>query len=239
MPGKRDRIFWSASAIFAVSLVLGVTVGNGWLLLMAAAYLLRPTVHSLGFARELIDERQLQIHVRASNVGFAVMVIGNIAVTLYLMRRNDPTWELVNSVLLFGLAARAITGLLLVGDLLLAGERILYGVGLLAALFSAADAGFPYVFLAVLPGLLVAGLGLVSRKHPQAVAALVTVFMIVFCVVMLPPALRQPGGPNWGTVATFGIILPPPLIAAFCLWRGAASAVDAAIVPVAPERSSV
>jgi hypothetical protein len=74
---KRDSIFWAATAIFVLSLALVVVYGQQYLLLMACAYLLRPTLHSLGFARHLVDERQLQIQYRASNVGFAALVIGN------------------------------------------------------------------------------------------------------------------------------------------------------------------
>jgi hypothetical protein len=223
MLGKRDGIFWAAAAIFVVALVLTALWGQQYLLLLAAAYLLRPTVHSLGFARKLIDERQMEIQYRASNVAFAALVLGNAALIVYLMRIDDHVWEMVGGVLMVGLAVRALAGLLLVGDPAVAGQRILYAIGLLAGLFAAMDAGFPGVFVAVLPGLVVAGLGFASRLYPRPVAALVGVVVVLFCVLMLPPALRQPGGPNWGTAVTFGLILVPLITAALCLWRGAST----------------
>lgn len=226
---KRDSIFWAASAIFVLSLVLVVAFGQQYLLLMACAYLLRPTLHSLGFARHLVDERQLQVQYRASNVAFAALVIGNAVLLLSLMAKEDHTWEMVGGVLAAGLAVRALAQLLLVGDLALTGKRILIAVGLLAGLFSAMDAGFPAVFLAVLPGLVLVGLGLASHKAPRAVAAVIAGFVALFCVLMVPRALRQPGGLNWGSALTFGIICVPLLTAALCLWRSASP--DEAEIP--------
>lgn len=223
MLGKRDGIFWTAATIFVVALALSAALGQQYMLLLMAAYLLRPTVHSLGFAPKLIDERQLQIQYRASNVAFAALVLGNSLLFVHLMRIDDHTWEMVGALLMIALAVRALAGLLLVGDLAAAGQRILYSVGLLAALFAAMDAGFPVIFVAVLPGLAVVGLGVASRRYPRPVAAAVGAVMTFFCVMMLPRALRQPGGANWGTAVTFGLILLPLIIAASCLWRGSSS----------------
>lgn len=221
MLGKRDGIFWAATTICVVALALSAARGQQYLLLLAAAYLLRPTVHSLGFAPKLIDERQLQIQYRASNVAFAALVLGNSVLFVHLMRIDDHTWEMVGALLMIALAVRALAGLLLVGDLAAAGQRILYAVGLLAALFSAMDAGLPVVFVAVLPGIAIMGLGVASRRYPRVIAAAVGVVTVLFCAMMLPRALQQPSGPNWGTAVTFGLVLLPLIIAAFCLWRGA------------------
>jgi len=228
---RRDPIFWAATAIFVLSLVLVVVFGQQYLLLMAGSYLLRPTLHSLGFAKTLVDERQMQIQYQASNVAFAALVLGNAAMILYLMGKDDHTWEMVGGVLAAGLTVRALSQLLLVGDLALTGKRILIAVGLLAGLFSAMDAGFPGVLLAVLPGLVLVGLGLAAPKAPRAVAGIIVGIAVLFCLLMLPRAIRQPGGPNWGTYLTFGIILVPLLTAAICLWRGASP--DEAEIPVA------
>jgi hypothetical protein len=147
------------------------------------------------------------------------------------MAKGDHTWEMVGGVLAAGLAVRALSQLLLVGDLALTGKRILIAVGLLAGLFGAMDAGFPGILLAVLPGLLLVGLGLASQKAPRAVAGIIAVLVALFCLRMLPPAIRQPGGPNWGSALTFGIILVPLLTAARCLWRSASP--DDAEIPAA------
>ena len=66
MLGKRDPIFWAATFIFVVALVLMVAVDESWILLMLASYLLRPTLHSVGLAPKLIDERQLAIQYRST-----------------------------------------------------------------------------------------------------------------------------------------------------------------------------
>jgi len=227
---RRDPIFWAATAIFVLSLVLVVVFGQQYLLLMAGSYLLRPTLHSLGFAKKLVDERQMQIQYQASNVAFAALVVGNAAMILYLMGKEDHSWEMVGGVLAAGLTVRALSQLLLVGDLALAGRRILIAVGLLAGLFAAMDAGFPGVLFAVLPGLVLVGLGLAAPKAPRAVAGIIVGIAVLFCLLMLPRAIRQPGGPNWGTYLTFGIILAPLLTAAVCLWRGASP--DEAEIPV-------
>ncbi len=221
MLAKRDGIFWAATAISGVALVLTAAWGQQFLLLLAASYLLRPTVHSLGFAPKLIDERQLQIQYRASNVAFVALVLGNVVLYGHLMHVDDHTWEMVGALLAISLAVRALTGLLLVGDPVVAGRRILYSVGVLAAVFAALDAGFPEVFLAVLPGLAIAGLGMVSHRHPRLAAVITGALPLIFCALILSMAFRRPGGPNWGTAVTLGLIVTPLIIAAICLWRGA------------------
>ena len=231
MLDKRDQIFWTATGIFVLSLVLNIVAGQQYLLLMVAAYLLRPTLHSLGFAKKLVDERQMQIQYRASSVAFAALVIGNIVLILHLMRLGDHTWEMVVGLLTTGLAVRALAGLLLVGDPSVAGQRILVSVGLLVALFGAMDAGFPGALVAVLPGLALVALGLASPKWPRAIASILFAIAALLCLQILPRALRPPGGPNWGTALTLGLLIVPLVTAAFCLLRGAAVPDDDASSP--------
>ncbi len=219
MLGKRDAIFWVACAIFAAALLLGATLGDGWLLLAVGAYLLRPTLHSLGVAKQLVDERQMEIHYRASNVGFATLVAGNVVVILALMARGDHAWEMAVAVLVAGLAARALTGLLLVGDPAVGGQRILVSVGLLVAIFAALDAGWPYVLVAVLPGLVVAGLGLIAPRFGRASAIVCGICATAFGTLILAAALARPGGANWGTAVALGLICLPLVAAAACFWR--------------------
>jgi hypothetical protein len=231
MLDKRDQIFWTATGIFVLSLVLNIVAGQQYLLLMVAAYLLRPTLHSLGFVKKLVDERQMQIQYRASSVAFAALVIGNIVLILHLMRLGDDTWEMVVGVLTTGLAVRALAGLLLVGDPSVAGQRILVSVGLLVALFGAMDAGFPGALVAVLPGLALVALGLASPKWPRAIAGILFAVAALLCLQILPRALRPLGGPNWGTALTLGLLIVPLVTAAFCLLRGAAVPDDDASSP--------
>ena len=53
---KKDRIFWWATGIFVLAIVMAsVTKEQLWLALMIASYLLRPTLASLGLARHSVD----------------------------------------------------------------------------------------------------------------------------------------------------------------------------------------
>lgn len=223
MLGKRDPIFWAASVLFAVSLVLAVMFGQQWLLLMVAAYLLRPTLHSLGLARKLADERQLQIQYQASNVGFAMMVIGVIVVMLVLMQRGDHTWEMLVGVLMVGLAARALAGLVLVGDPLVGGVRIIVSIGLLLTVFGAVEGGIGGVMSHVVPGLAVVALGLAGRRWPQVVGYLVLVGTVTLLVMISGVALRRTSGAAWGTMLAMLLIGAPAITAGLSLLRGAAA----------------
>jgi hypothetical protein len=223
MLGKRDPIFWTASVIFAVALALGIIIDNGFFLLMVAAYLLRPTLHSLGFFPKLIDERQMQIQYRAGNVAFTAMVLGNIVLILSLMGQGNHLWESVLTVLLIGLAVRALAGLLMVGDPAVAGSRIIITVGLFFALFGIAEGGWSGAMAHVVPGLLVIAIGVGSRRYPRAIAIGLAVLTVAFTAVMAGPAVRQRGGPNSGTALVFAVVVVPLVTAAVLLWRGARS----------------
>ncbi|MDE3052947.1 MAG: hypothetical protein KGO03_03165 [Gemmatimonadota bacterium] len=233
---KRDPIFWAATGLFVAALALGLTVDSGFLFLMVAAYLLRPTVHSLGLARKLIDERQLQLQYQASNVGFSALVAGNVVVILYLSARNDHTFEMVTAVLVLGLAARALAGVLMVWDPAVAGSRILVTVGLLLAVFGVIEGGLDGIVVHVLPGLLVAVMGVLAQRTPRSagIAALVLgAGVIVWRVVTIANG-RAPS--NWGQVVGVVLLAAPLLTAAGCLLRGASGDDDVARTP--PVRSA-
>ncbi|OYV74459.1 MAG: hypothetical protein B7Z72_00090 [Gemmatimonadetes bacterium 21-71-4] len=232
MLSKRDPIFWAATGIFVVSLVLGMAVDNAFLLLMVAAYLLRPTLHSLGFAKQLVDERQLQIQYQASNVAFAAMVVGNIVLMLYLMGRNDHTWEMINAVLLIGLAVRALAGLLMVGDPAVAGPRIVIAVGLFLCLFGVLEGGASGAVAHGVPGLVVVGLGFASRRAPRAIAVSLFALAALLLGWRAFSALQRHAVPNWGEILAVVFIAAPLVIAAFCLLRGASgSAIKGSSTP--------
>ena len=73
---KKDPIFWCASGIFVLALLLfAVTNQQLWLFMMIISYMLRPTLASLGVAKRYVDERQMSIYYRSGNIGFAVMII--------------------------------------------------------------------------------------------------------------------------------------------------------------------
>jgi hypothetical protein len=239
MLGKRDPIFWAATCITVVAVALGAAIGQEWMLLLLAAYLLRPTLHSIGLAKKLIDERQMQIQFRASNVAFSVLVAGNVLVAVVLMQRGNHAWEMIGAVLMVAIATRALTGLLLVGDPLVAGQRIVTSVGLLLGLFSALEVGFPWGFVAMLPGLAFAALGFLARRRPQLVAAFVAIVGLLVAAAYVLAAVRRPQGLNWGSVLACGLILVPLGAAALSLWIGARDGDADVPADAAAERASV
>ncbi len=238
MLGKRDPIFWAASAIFVVAIVLGAAVDNAWLLLMVAAYLLRPTLHSLGLFKKLIDERQLHIQYRASSVGFAAMLIGNIVLVLVLMSKGDHTWEMVNAVVLVALVVRALAGLLMVGDPAVAGSRIIMAIGLLLALFGALEGDIGGVMSHVLPGLAVVALGFAARRVPRAIALALFVLAALFGGFIVLRGVQGQLHGGWGGVLGPLMLIVPMLVAGGCLWMGVAPGDDAAREHSEPRRGT-
>ncbi len=219
---RRDAIFWAATVIFVVSATLATVVDQGFLLLAVASYLLRPALHSLGFFMKLVDERQMQIQYRASNVAFTALVMGNVCVIVYLMGKGDHTWEMVNAVLMVGLAARAIAGLLMVGDPAVAGPRIVMAVGAFLCLFGVLEGGLPGGIAHGLPGLAVIGLGFAARKAPRAIAGVLLVLSVALIVLVVGTAYRRESL-NWGTAVTALLLGVPLVVGAVCILRGASS----------------
>ena len=73
---KRDAVFYLATGIFVLSLILFIVTQNmNWLFLGIVSYLLRPTLASLGITGSNVDERQMTINYRSGNIAFAVTVI--------------------------------------------------------------------------------------------------------------------------------------------------------------------
>ena len=73
---KRDPIFWWASGIFILVLALfAITQYDVLLMLIVFAYLLRPALASFGLAKKYVDERQMSLNYRSSNIAFVVTII--------------------------------------------------------------------------------------------------------------------------------------------------------------------
>jgi len=228
MLNRRDPIFWMAAAIFVVALALAAAFGQGFLLLMVGAYLLRPTLHSLGFFRTLADEREMQIQYRAGNVAFATMVLGVIVVIARLMTTGDHAWEMLVPVLLFGLAARALARLLMEGDLAVAGPRIVIAVGLFLVLFGLLEGGvaLPSTMSHGVPGLALALLGLAARKRPRPVAFVLLALAALVTTLVVASAVGVGRQLMWGTVVAVALIVIPVIVAAVCLLRASSSPND-------------
>ena len=167
---RRDRIFYSACGLSGIGIVLAVMGYDFALLLFVAAYLLRPSLHEFGLARQYADERQLTIHSRSGNIAFIVVMLAAVGFALWRISRGELPEELYELIFL-GLAARALTGLIMIGEYRKAGVVIISAVGVFLALFIIAEAGLSVasIFGLVVGGLIV-GFGQLARRFPKAIA---------------------------------------------------------------------
>ena len=96
---KRDPIFWWASGIFILALVLfALTEIDTYLTLMVLAYLLRPTLASLGMAKKYVDERQMSLNYRSGNIAFFVMMIACVFFSAKLKAENSSLKERLEKI---------------------------------------------------------------------------------------------------------------------------------------------
>jgi hypothetical protein len=212
---KKDPIFWWATGIFVLALALfAVTQNQFWLALMIGSYLLRPTLASLGVAKSYVDERQLSIHYRSGNIGFAVILIVCVIFAVKLGAENNPDFELFAAAIIIGLAAKALFNVILIKNIREAASRILIGVGLLVALFASFDAGsFTGIIISVLPGLVIAGIGLFASKYPRVIGIVIIVLAVAAMIFLL--TFKK----GWGQVVTAAVIGIPLLLAGAGLYR--------------------
>jgi hypothetical protein len=184
---KRDPIFWCACAVFILALVIfGLTGNQFWLALMIVSYLLRPTLASLGVARRYVDERQMSIQHRSGNIAFAVMLIACVVMAVKLNADKNPAWEMFNLIIVIGLAARALSGVILVKNPREGAVKIIIAAGLLITLFSVMDGGsFVGALKQSVPGLAVVGLGFLARKFPRTIGVLILAAAAALTVIIL------------------------------------------------------
>jgi hypothetical protein len=211
---KKDPIFWSACAVFILSLLIfGLTGNQFWLALMIVSYLLRPTLASLGVARRYVDERQMTIQHRSGNIAFAVMLIACIVMAVKLESDKNPAWEMFTMVIVIGLAARALSSVLLVKNPREGSIKIIITAGLLITLFSVMDGGsFLGALKQSVPGLAVVGLGFLARKFPRTIGVLILTAAAALAVIILMKGI---------TIAQIGtaLLVAVPLAAAgVCLF---------------------
>ncbi|TFH64724.1 MAG: hypothetical protein E4G91_04900 [Candidatus Zixiibacteriota bacterium] len=175
---KRDKIFYSACGLSLIGVVLAVMDYDFALLLFVAAYLLRPSLHEFGLAKQYADERPITIHSRSGNIGFIVVMLAAVGFALWRIARGEQPEELYELIFL-GLAARAMTGLIMIGEYRKAGVVIISAVGIFLTLFIVTEAGFSVasIFGIVLGGIIV-GLGQLARKFPKVMAFLSAVVAV-------------------------------------------------------------
>lgn len=215
---KKDPIFWWAAGIFALALLLFyVTQVQDWLFLGIVSYLLRPTLASLGMARRHMDERQMTINYRSGNIAFAVTLITCVVIAVKLAAEGDHAFEYFHMVIIVGLAAKALFNVILVRSFREAAARILIGVGLLMALFMSFSSFNPFSLvdfvMNVIPGLAVAGIGLLSMKYPRLAGALI----LAATAVLLWKIFSK--GFSWGQIAAAVIVCVPLIIGGVFLLR--------------------
>ena len=213
---KKDPIFWWASGIFILALLLfAITQNQFWLTLMILSYLLRPTLASLGVARRFVDERQLSIHYRSSNIAFVVMIIACVIFAVKLESEGNQAWEIFNMIIIIGLAVKALFNVILAKNLREGATKIILAAGLLITLFVAMDSlkqGFLGFLMNLIPGLAIVGLGILSKYFPRVTGILIFIITIGLEIAIFSKGL------NWAQIGTALIVGIPLVIAGVCLY---------------------
>lgn len=213
---KKDPVFWWATGIFVLAIGLfAVTQSQFWLALGIGSYLLRPTLASLGIGRRYVDERQMSIHYRSGNIGFAVTIIMCVIFMVKLGSEDNHDFEMFAMTIVIGLTAKALFNVILALDLRQAASKILIGVGLLIALFGAFGVfntgSIVRIFMNMIPGLAIAGVGLLSRVYPRPAG-----FLVLAEVAFLFWVIFRRGF-GWGQIGTAAIVGVPLILVAFGL----------------------
>jgi hypothetical protein len=211
---NRDKIFYFASALCIIGVALAVMGYEFALLLFVAAYLLRPSLHEFGLAKQYADERQLIIHSRSGNIGFIVVMFAAVGFVLWRISRGESPEELYELIFL-GLAARAMTKLIMVGEYRKAGVVIISAVGVFLALFIVVESGLSVasVFGIALGGIIV-GLGQLARRLPKALAFVLAAIVVAAILIFRLYDFRTVNTALWLFFVT------PLVTAAACLFLG-------------------
>ncbi len=215
---KKDPIFWWASGIFILSLVLyAITQFDPFLALMIFAYLLRPTLASLGVAKKYVDEREMSLNYRSSNIGFVAMMIACTFFSVKLRLENNDVAEIFFMVMVIGIVVKMLFNVLLTKNFRDIAPKIIISVGLLMALFGGMGSirhglfSVP-VIMNSLPGLILIGIGVLSKYYPKIAASIIFLLAVSFVIKRLLVSI------DWGNVGTILIITVPLFSAAVGLW---------------------
>jgi hypothetical protein len=215
---KWDTVSWWAAGIFVVSLALAAATKNDvFLFLMVGSYMLRPTLYALGLATKYADERQTSIQFRSGNLALTVLILAVIVFAIKAEMEGKPTDDF-NALVIIGLAARALAGVLMIGDYREAGVRIAVGVGSLWILFVAVENGPALRALPeAAPGIIILLIGLLGRRKPlisAVVFALLSILLFVFI------GFRTGRGFSIYQLITAFLVSLPLAASAFCLFKG-------------------
>jgi len=175
---KHDRIFAFACGLTGTGILLAILGHQIGILLFVAAALLRPALHEFGLARQYTDERQMIIHSRSGNIGFIVMVLVAAGLALWRVSRGQGPDELYELIAL-GLAARAITGLVMGGEYRKAGATILGAVGVFLGIFIGIEVGFSWGLpVAAFLVLVILGIARLAMSWPRIIAVILTIMVL-------------------------------------------------------------
>lgn len=180
---KKDKIFYYASLLSGVGIIFAFLGYEFSLLFFIGAYLLRPALYEFGLAKQYADERQLEIHSRSGNLAFMVLMIAIVGLVFWRIADGESIGGLY-SLLGLGLAARALTGLVMAGEYRKAGVVIISAVGFYFALFIVIMGGFSVasVFGLIL-GLIIIGFGQLGRKFPKTIS--IIMMLMAFSMIYL------------------------------------------------------
>jgi hypothetical protein len=175
---------------------------------------------SLGIARPSVDERQMIIHYRSGNIGFAVLLIACVLCMAKLEREGNHAFELFATAIILGLAAKALFNVILVKNYSEAASKIIISAGLLIALFASLDGGsIVGALIQSAPGLVIAGVGWLSKKYPRPMGAIILVLTALMLVMVMTVGLQNSKS-LWGQLAVAAVIGVPLILAGVCLLIG-------------------
>jgi hypothetical protein len=215
---KWDAISWWATGIFVLSAVLAAALQNDqFLFLMVGSYMLRPTLQALGFALKYSDERQMSIQYRSGNLALTILIVAIIVLAIKNNIEGKPSDDF-NVLVIIGLAARALAGILMIGDYRAVGMRITVGVGSLWIIFILAENGLALKGIPEAgPGIIFVLLGLLGQRIPRIIAGVLGVLAMAALYFI---AFRTGHGFTFYQAIT-GLLVSLPLAAAsFCFFKG-------------------
>jgi hypothetical protein len=214
---KYDRIFAIACGLTGAGILLAILGHEVGILLFVAAALLRPALHEFGLAKQYADERQLVIHSRSGNIGFIVMVLVAVGMALWRVSRGQSPGELYELIAL-GLAARAITGLVMGGEYRKAGATVIGAVGVFLGIFIGIETWLSWGVLVALAVVLVfVGFARMAFKWPRTFAVILSILVLGAILGFRLYEFRATDTTHWLLFVT------PLSCAAACLFLGGGS----------------
>ncbi|MGA3245247.1 MAG: hypothetical protein ABSE41_11565 [Bacteroidota bacterium] len=213
-----DVISWWATGIFVLSAVLAAALQNdAFLFLMVGSYMLRPTLYAMGIATKYGDERQMSIQYRSGNLALTIVIVAIIVFAIKARVEGKPADDF-NVLLIVALAARALIGVLMIGDHKAVGVRISVGVGSLWLLFVLAENGLTLRALPeASPGILMLLLGLLGKHQPRISGA---VFAILAVAAAYFIGFRTGHGFTFYQAITALLVSLPLAVSAFYFLKG-------------------